>query len=475
MPNEIETIKNYPLSEKMTKFENILLNTGLPYENIIASIEERESIMNQLPILVDKIPLEQKREAVYLSRFYAAAAIGLFDASLNYIWNEVIIRLREKIEYYGLDTFFDNAVNTKVREHYKSKEDLSGIKDRVLLDTCKKLELLSDIVYRKLCHILDMRNQIGASHPNSYDINHYELLGWLKTCVTEVINDKPSKSAIKSKEIIENIKTHNEPLDDITLASFEKAVKNLSSSMASNLLTSLFGLYIKNTTNNDIRNNILEISKLIWKYCKIETKYDIGEKETLYRNNLDEEKRNLTHTFLEKCDGLSFLNITDKGLQLSNLCDNLNSIHSSWNNYYNEPPCAREIMKYIKISDDIPEDREQKLIRTILTCRIGNEVSFGTGVSEGAVPYYNSFLKLLSKKQIILLLEILPDILNSISKDNGTKSKNVKEILELIKSPILGDRINEILDYMLNFPTLSKVYNDNKFKDLCKYIINYND
>ena len=127
MSNEIEIIENYPLYEKMTEFENTLLKVGLPCENIIASIDERESIMNQLPLLVDKKPSEQKRDAVYLSRFYAAAAIGLFDASLNYIWNEVIIRLRDKIEYYGLDTFFDNAVGTKVREQYKSKEDLSGI------------------------------------------------------------------------------------------------------------------------------------------------------------------------------------------------------------------------------------------------------------------------------------------------------------------------------------------------------------
>lgn len=475
MSNEIERIENYPLYEKMTEFENTLLKVGLPCENIIASIDERESIMNQLPLLVDKIPSEQKRDAVYLSRFYAAAAIGLFDASLNYIWNEVIIRLRDKIEYYGLDTFFDNAVGTKVREQYKSKEDLSGIKDRVLLDTCKKLELLSDIVYRKLCHILDMRNQIGASHPTSYYINSFELLGWLQTCVTEVINDEPSKSALQSKKIIDNIKIRTDPIDEATLLSFEEAVKDLSSSMASNLIISLFGLYVANTTSNDIRNNILEISKIVWKYCKIETKYDIGEKETFYRNNLEDEKKSLTHTFLEKCDGLSFLNITDRGLQLSNLCDILNSIHISWDNYYNEPPYARDIMKYIKNSDDIPKNREQKLIRTILLCRIGNEVSSGTGLSEGAVPYYDNFFKLLSKEQIIVLLEILPNILNYISKDNGTKSKNVREILKLIKSPVLGDRINEILDYMLKFPALSKIYKDKNFKHLCEHIINYND
>ncbi len=168
-----------------------------------------------------------------------------------------------------------------------------------MLDTCKKLEWISDIVYRKLCHILDMRNQIGASHPNTYTINSYELLGWLQTCVTEVINDKPSQSAIQVRTLIENIKVNTAPLESTTIHSFESAVKELSSSMASNLLTSLFGLYISNSTSNEVRNNILFLSKIIWKYCKSETKYDLGEKKELYRVNLDKAKEDLAYTFLK--------------------------------------------------------------------------------------------------------------------------------------------------------------------------------
>lgn len=185
---------NSQLATQMTQFENLLLAMGLPADNVIAPIDERENIMTMLPNLISKLPPDQKRNATYLSRFVAGAAIGLFDASLNYVWNEVVLNLRQKIVYYGLDTFFENAVGSKIRDQYKSEEDLSGIKDKTMLETCKKLEWISDIVYRKLCPILDMRNQIGASHPSTYDINSYELLGWLQTCVTEVINDKPSAS-----------------------------------------------------------------------------------------------------------------------------------------------------------------------------------------------------------------------------------------------------------------------------------------
>ncbi|ACB95131.1 hypothetical protein Bind_1498 [Beijerinckia indica subsp. indica ATCC 9039] len=39
----------------------------------------------------------------------------------------------------------------------------AALKDAVLLDTCRKLKLISDTTYKKLKHILDMRNDIGIS------------------------------------------------------------------------------------------------------------------------------------------------------------------------------------------------------------------------------------------------------------------------------------------------------------------------
>lgn len=468
--------ENTQLATQMTKFEELLSSYGLPSENVIASIDERENVMNALPRFMSKIQPEQKRDAVYLSKFIAGAAIGLFDASLNFVWDEVVVNLRKKITYFGLDLFFDNAVESRKRPFYQTEDDLSGIKDRTMLDACKRLELISDIVYRKLCHILDMRNQIGASHPNNYNINSYELLGWLQTCVTEVINDKPSPSAITIRSIIENVKKLSTPIDSITLASFESAIKDLSSGMASNLITSLFGLYLDKTTNNQTRNNILELSKITWNYCKSETKYDLGEKVDLYRNNLDEEKVNLSQTFFEKCDGLTYLTLNTRSLKLSCLCEELISAHNGWDNYYNEPQYAREIMKYIKSSSDIPTERTTKLINTFLVCRIGREVTYCHGVSPSAEPLYDAFFKLLSKEQVQILLVLLKTHFVSIYSGTSVRSQNAAQILQLIKSPLLGDRLNEIIDYMLDFnqrKILNNVYKDQGFKELCHGILKF--
>ncbi|MBR6537375.1 MAG: hypothetical protein IKT67_09265 [Lachnospiraceae bacterium] len=460
--------------ETYNGFEAFLLSVGLPSENVIASFDERENVMAMLPSLLNQIPIEQKRDAYYLSRFVAGAAIGLFDASLNYVWNEVVLNLRRKIVYYGLDTFYDQACNNKNRDQYTSENDLSGLKDRVMLDTLKKLEWISDIVYRKLCHILDMRNQIGASHPNSYDINSYELLGWLKTCVTEVINDVPSASAIQVHQIIDNIKRRTEPLDSTTLQSFQHAIADLSSGMASNLLVAMFGIYLSEDTSNEVRQNVISVSKVIWPYAKSETKYSLGEKKEYYKNNLDAVKENLAYGFIEACDGLSFLTISDRSIMISNLCDNLLITHYSWDNYYNEPPIIKDIMKYISKSSDIPKDQEAKLISIITECRIGKEVAYCEGVSPKGKEYYDAFFKILSKEQVILFLEIFKRYMDSIYEGNSIRANNAKEILLLIKSPVHGERINEIIDFMLYFAdnkNLTKVYKDTRFRELCNGVI----
>ena len=110
MPEQEVIIRNNTLIEQGTQFESMLKEWGLPSENIIANTDERIRLINNLPSLMANIPAEQRQNATYLSRFVAGALIGLFDASLNYIWNEVVISLRKRIVYFGIDVFFDNAV-----------------------------------------------------------------------------------------------------------------------------------------------------------------------------------------------------------------------------------------------------------------------------------------------------------------------------------------------------------------------------
>lgn len=211
-------IKKYEPQELIVEQVNAVTEAlkafGLPFDNIIADPKERQLISQNLPMYIQSLSPEIKQDARYLSKFVVGAGFGLFDYALNSVWNEVCLALRKKAIAYGIDIFFDFAVGGRLRDLYQTENDLAGLKDIVLLDTCKKLELITEITYKKLAHILDMRNDIGISHPTNYSINAFELLGWLQTRVQDVLNDKPSEAAIKVKAFIDNLKTERQILDE---------------------------------------------------------------------------------------------------------------------------------------------------------------------------------------------------------------------------------------------------------------------
>ena len=133
-----------------SNFESYLIELGLPSQNILASVYEKQQMAVNIPSVIMQIPESLRKNATYLSKFVSSVAIGRYDSALNDLWNEVVLNLRNKVCLYGLDIFFDAAVGENIRDLYSSEDDLPSIKDRVLLDTCLKLEIISNIVHQKL-------------------------------------------------------------------------------------------------------------------------------------------------------------------------------------------------------------------------------------------------------------------------------------------------------------------------------------
>lgn len=457
------------LATDTTKFEAYLEHLGLPTENIIAPLAERKNIENNLPAFIESLPPEVKRDGRYLSKFVAGAAIGLFDASLNYVWNEVVLNLREKVVVYGLDMFFDAAVGGGRRELYSTEEDLSGLKDNTLINTCRKLELISDVVYTKLNHILTMRNDIGASHPNVYSINAFELLGWLQTCVQDILNDKPSASAIQIKSFIENLKKSTVVLDEATILSMERPLNDLSLQNTDNLLNSVFGIYVANATSNVVRKNIALFAPHIWNRSSDNVKYKLGVTIDGYKNNLHNEKHALGMEFFSFCGGNRYQSLDSRIIALDGHADDLLEARYAWDNFYNEPPHIRKILSYLGTENDLPVERSQKIIKTVLICRIGKGIPYNTGVSPAGKPLYDQFFNLLGDQNIILTLIAMHSNEVRVNLDNRYCQDHMVSVLGILKSNARSERIQEILDYLIaNKTILNKIHNDKRYKDLAK-------
>jgi hypothetical protein len=276
MSNIVVKKSNELIDPQAQMLVGFLKDMGLPFDNVIADAAERKIIGDNLDGLIRDLPVEVKKDAHYLSKFVIGAGFGLFDYSLNAVWNEVVINLRRKAAIYGLDIFFDSAVGgSKAREYYKTEEDLASIKDSVLLDTCRKLELISDSTYKKLKHVLDMRNDIGISHPNNYSINAFELLGWLKTCISEVLHDNPTEAALQVQAFVKNLRSKTDILDRATQQNITKNFSELPSHLCGSLLRTMFGIYVASDTEPAVRKNISLVAPALWATCRDEAKFKL--------------------------------------------------------------------------------------------------------------------------------------------------------------------------------------------------------
>ena len=85
--NDLTTIKNEiqsSISDFNEPFTNYLVNLGLPVEGILAPIEERQIVINSIESEIQKISVENRQFANYLTRFLSSVAAGLFDGAVTY-------------------------------------------------------------------------------------------------------------------------------------------------------------------------------------------------------------------------------------------------------------------------------------------------------------------------------------------------------------------------------------------------------
>lgn len=436
-----------PQAHKLVEF---LRDIGLPYENIIANQESRKAIGENLQSIIEGLPAEVKKDARYLSKFVIGAGFGLFDYSLNAIWNEVVLNLRRKAVLYGLEIFFDSAVGgSNAREHYKSESDLSSLKDSVLLDTCRKLELIRDTTYKKLKHILDMRNDVGISHPTEYNINAYELLGWLQTCASEVLNDNPTAAALQVKAFIENLKSQTDTLDNGTIKAIETNLSELPTHLCGSLLRTIFGIYVTEDSEPSVRKNISLIAPQLWDKCHDEVKFKLGIVLQGYNVNLYKEKYQLGEQFFAFVGGNSFRTESERVIIVDDLVTQLRDTHNGWDNFHHEPPVASQLYTYNVDQAAIVEGLASRIFKTVLLCRIGNGVSYNGGVSPGAKGYYDTILSVAGDKYTPHVLASFGDfeIYNRLA--NGNCLKHAIASLETVKNSVINARLIECLEFLV--------------------------
>lgn len=474
MSDIIKKDPTYLIDPQAQRVVEFLEYIGLPADNIIAEQSERNIIGQNLPTYIQTLPAEIKRDARYLSKFVVGAGFGLFDYSLNAIWNEVVIDLRKKAIRYGIDIFFDSAVGGKAREFYQNEEDLASLKDSVLLDTCRKLELISDTTYKKLKHILEMRNDIGISHPTNYTINAFELMGWLQTCIQDVLNDRPTEAALQVQAFIRNLRTYTSPIDKATLRTISGKVTELASHHVASILRTTFGIFVSPDTDPQVRKNISLIAPSLWQNCTDEPKFKLGILLEGYNTNLHRDKYELGEQFFQVVNGNPFRSPNERIVIVDTLLDQLLEKHSGWDNFHHEAPLADSIASYIQDQSDILPNNAEKLAKVVLMCRIGRGVSYCDGISPRGKVYYENILSKFGDKYAPHAMTALTHYEIQRKLENTSCRRKAKEALEIIRQSVVNTRLIECLDFLIqNIEKTGKIVFENRFKKLSKEYINW--
>jgi len=312
-----------------------------------------------------------------------------------------------------------------------------------------------------------MRNEVAASHPNVESIGGFELLGWLQTCVKDVLQDRPSESAIRIRSLIDNIKSRADVVDENTLNRVTAELKNLSLPHVHNLLLTLFGIFVSPDTHQILKKNIASLAPTLWAYSEDRVKYKIGAIIDGYRTNLSNERLTAGQEFLKLVDGRRFESLPARIVALENLADQLEEAHQGWDNFYHEPPFATEILSYCQTSVDIPKEVAPRLIRVILKCRLGRGLSYRQGVSPSGVPLYDKIISLLDDEGISHAIATLYQADVNAKLTNPVCQQHLVTILGLLKKIAISERLKSAIDYLLaDIPNAARANSVTAFRDL---------
>lgn len=440
---------------------------GLPSQNVLVDIGERAITINNMPSTIKKISDTKRQNSIYISKFVAACSVGLFDAALNFLWDETIAELRKRVVLFDLAYFYDAVItDEKQRLHYKTEDDLKNIDDWQLIRGCKDVGLITDIAFRHLDHIRDMRNYASAAHPNQNDITGLQLASYFDTCVKEVLSKEPDSTIISIGKLLNNIRTQVFTAD--TVLPICSSIQSIPKAQMASFARSIIGIYTDLRTNSNIRNNIELISKALWSSLTDETKYEIGLKFGHFTVNGDIERAAQVKTFLAKVNGMSYLDENSKTIEIDSRLQRLLFLHDSFNNFYTEGPVIREICEFVPPNGDIPVSIWKRYIKVITICKITN----GHGVAWEADEYYNLLIAHWRDREVLELCNLLKDSDVSSRLQSALCTEQYTNILKDLRSKVINNSLQDLINYLLrSTENLDRIGNDSKFNRMLQMVI----
>lgn len=440
----IEAITNFEVSlAELVKFH------GLPFDDVLVDVDERATLLTNLGAGLKPIAIGERGNSYYLSKMIAAAASGLFDAALNYLWNETIAELRKRVSRYDLKFFFDVAVKHQdKRKEFQDEQDLQLLTDFDLLAACLSIGLISDIGHRKLNHIRDMRNHSSAAHPNHTEITGLELASFLRQCIDYVIVlDLPS-GTVEIRALLNTIRTTTFTQEQASITA--KFFSELPPQQTEALAKGLFGLNLDSGSIQTTRDNTRLLWPPLWNELEPSAKFAFGTRIATYLANGDHKSATVAREIYDTgSDAGAFLPDNVRLPELDDAIEQLRTAHRGWDNFRNEYSPARRLSNLIGEIGDIPEAISTELVKAIVEVYLGNAY----GISDASQQYYISIIKGFGRDEAVTAMKLYNDPIIRGCLESDRPAKRWKLLLELLAPKLINHSAKSLHQAIINFPS----------------------
>jgi hypothetical protein len=431
-------------------FENGLMKFidqhGLPTENVLVPVAERYRVFKNVDEVLGLLSVDYKAKSVYVSKLIAAAASGLFDAALNYLWDETIYELRKRVSVYDLEYFYDLAVTSpEKRKRLSSAEDLSKIDDNDLIRGATELGLISELGFKHLDYVRYMRNWASAAHPNQNQITGLQLIAWFETCIKEVITLPETNQTAQIKTLLANVKTH--VIDKPMAQQISGFFVQLPSDQSANLMSGFFGIYTNDNSLPAARDNIKLLSPALWPFVPELTRNAIGVKYGQFTANNDAAKAKLAREFLDGVGGASYIPETIRAAEIGTAIDELLAAHRGWNNFNVEPSFARRLASLVGDKGIIPSAVLEQYIEGLVEVFLTN----GHGTAWSADEIYKILLAKLDATQALLAVLSFRKLQISSKLQFNLGQQKFRELVAIARGKITAPQGVDILDIVDNY------------------------
>ncbi|MFG3701563.1 hypothetical protein ACGF5C_27180 [Micromonospora sp. NPDC047620] len=446
----VTTVSPEAALEGLESFEVMVLGrlaaAGLPTKGILVDLSQRHVLMQTTTFALTGLTPEKLSQSSYISKMIIAGSVGLFDAALNYLWDETVQELRKRVVNFDLQYFYEVAEKSDSRrQELKTEDDLPKLDDQKLLTGCREIGLISEIGFQELELIRYMRNWASAAHPNQAELNGLQLANWLSVCIRHVITLPYDQITAQVKRLL--VKVREQRLDDSTIREITTFFVNLPPVQADPLASGLFGRYTDLTTTQDTLDNIRRLWPELWNRVSEETRYSFGLRLGRFRANGDQDKAALARQLIDLVNGAAYLPTEERFWEIDSTLDELRDAHYAWNNFYNEPPIARRLHELVGMRSDIPARLNRKYVLDLVEVFLTN----GNGVAVNADSIYQGLIEKFTPEQASLALRSFtdPDVIAKLHRP--LCKQQWAQLLQIIEHKLTGRNERELFDAVQAF------------------------